>query len=63
MFTLEILHQLSAMYDQPTLAVIELNDKAFFGQYSAANASKVLFRRIIVPKLQSWATTHPPIAN
>jgi hypothetical protein len=41
-----ILDQLSQIYGQPTPAALELNDVAFWSQYSAANAPKVLFRRI-----------------
>ncbi len=39
----EILDQLSTIYGQATPAAIELNDVTFCGQYSAANAPKVLF--------------------
>jgi hypothetical protein len=42
----KFLDQLSAIYGQPTLAAMELNDATFFGQYSAANAPEVLFRCI-----------------
>jgi hypothetical protein len=42
----DILDQLSSIYGQPTLAAMEINDTAFCGVYSAADAPKVLFRRI-----------------
>jgi hypothetical protein len=42
----KILDQLSSIYGQPTPAALELNDITFCGPYSAANALKVLFRRI-----------------
>ncbi len=38
--------QLSLIYGQPTPAALELNDVAFQSQYLAADAPKVLFRRI-----------------
>ncbi len=42
----KILDQLSSVYGQPTPAAMKLNDVAFRGPYSAANAPEVLFRRI-----------------
>ena len=42
----EILNQLSAIYGQPTPAAMEINDTAFQGNYSAADAPEVLFHRI-----------------
>jgi hypothetical protein len=42
----DILDQLSSIYDQPTPAAMEINDTAFCGVYSAADAPEVLFRRI-----------------
>ncbi len=42
----EILDQLSSIYGQPTPAAMELNDTTFRGVYLAADAPKVLFRRI-----------------
>jgi len=42
----EILNQLSAIYGQPTPAAMEINDTAFRGVYSAADAPEVLSRRI-----------------
>ena len=41
-----ILGQLSSIYGQPTPATMEINDTVFRGVYSAADAPKVLFRRI-----------------
>jgi hypothetical protein len=38
-----ILNQLSKIYSQPTLAVLELNDTVFCSPYLAANAPEVLF--------------------
>jgi hypothetical protein len=42
----DILDQLSSIYGQPTPAAMEINDTAFRGVYSAADAPEVLFRRI-----------------
>ncbi len=41
-----ILDQLSDLYGQPTLAILEMNDTIFQSPYSAANAPEVLFCRI-----------------
>jgi hypothetical protein len=46
MRVIDILDQLSATYGQPTHAVLEANNHIFRSPTSAANASKVLFRRI-----------------
>jgi hypothetical protein len=42
----DILNRLSSIYGQPTLAVLEINDATFRGQYSAANAPEELFWHI-----------------
>ena len=42
----DILDQLLSIYGQPTPAAMEINDTAFRGVYSAADAPKLLFRRI-----------------
>jgi hypothetical protein len=42
----DILDQLSSIYGQPTPAAMEINNGAFRGVYSAADAPEVLFRRI-----------------
>jgi hypothetical protein len=42
----DILDQLSSIYGQPTPAAMEINDTAFRGVYSPADAPEVLFRRI-----------------
>jgi hypothetical protein len=42
----DILDQLSSIYGQPTPAAMEINDTAFRGVYSAADAPKLLFWRI-----------------
>jgi hypothetical protein len=39
----KILNQLSSIYGQPTLAAMELNNSAFRGVYSAADAPEILF--------------------
>ncbi len=46
MTTRAILDQLSMSYSQPNPAAIEINNATFRGQYFAADAPKVLFRRI-----------------
>jgi hypothetical protein len=46
MMVIDILDQLSLTYSQPTPAVLEVNDHIFCSPTSAANAPKVLFRRI-----------------
>jgi hypothetical protein len=43
MRAVNILDQLSAAYSQPTLAVLVINDTAFFSPYLAADAPEVLF--------------------
>jgi hypothetical protein len=42
----DILDQLSSIYGQPTPAAMEINNTAFRGVYSAADAPEVLFWRI-----------------
>ena len=42
----DILDQQSSIYGQPTPAAMEINDTAFRGVYSAADAPEVLFRLI-----------------
>jgi len=42
----DIFDQLLSIYGQPTPAAMEINDTAFCGVYSAADAPEVLFRRI-----------------
>jgi hypothetical protein len=46
MQVIDILDQLSTIYNQPTLAVLKTNNTVFHSPYSAANALEVLFRRI-----------------
>jgi hypothetical protein len=46
MTTWAILDQLSTSYDQPNSAAMEINNATLCGQYSTANAPKVLFRHI-----------------
>ncbi len=42
----DILDQLLSIYGRPTPAAMEINDTAFCGVYSAADAPEVLYRRI-----------------
>ena len=42
----DILDQLLSIYGQPTPAAMDINDTAFHGMYSAADAPEVLFWRI-----------------
>ncbi len=46
MRVIDILDQLSSIYEQPTSSALEANDHIFRSPTSAANAPEVLFRRI-----------------
>jgi hypothetical protein len=46
MHVIDILNQLSTIYGQPMLAVLETNNANFCRPYSAADTPKALFRYI-----------------
>jgi hypothetical protein len=64
MQVINILDQLSRIYDQPTMAVLETNNTVFRSPYPDANAPEVLFCHIKeAPRRRSLAATPTRIGS